>query len=174
MSGRIAILYPKNDWTAADTALRLDAIASFKNLNGFIVPKYPNRDDESLIPKLGRSKYAIFLMFDKNILDTTTKQDISFLLERGAKVYCIIPHTSLNYFKNIFAQHASHSNNKNIVIISYYKGSKTDLENSINDILEEIKKKEEKVHKANRDMVMALVLTGLLLLVLSALSKNKK
>jgi hypothetical protein len=83
----VALMYPKGDYTAEDVATRI--LLNFDWV--YVVPKRL-RKEAVVQKKLEKVKYAIFIAFDPWLqLDKTAEKDIKFLLERGKKIFVIIP-----------------------------------------------------------------------------------
>lgn len=160
----IALMYPYHDWVAADTAVKIQAIAASKNLDIFITPKHGPRDEEALSLKLKKARYGLLLCFDSKNLDSFTKSELEILLNNNSKIFAIVP----NDFKPL---------DKRIEAIPLDKSSPDKLEEQVKLVLNHIQKW-EKIHdpkvkaKSEDTGLMILLMTGLLLLLLSASSKK--
>jgi hypothetical protein len=83
----VALMYPKEDYIAKDVAMSISLNFDWV----YEVPKW-RRKETVVQKKLEKVKYAIFIAFDpRSELDRTTEKDIKFLLERGKKIFVIIP-----------------------------------------------------------------------------------
>jgi hypothetical protein len=87
----IAFLYPKEDWTAAEIALKVQAVAASQNLEVYSVPKFQKNRNDQIFQKLSKATQAIFLARDVKLVDADTQEHLKFLKEKGKPVYFILP-----------------------------------------------------------------------------------
>jgi len=85
----IAIIYPRDDFEAADIATKL--AMSIEEIEIFPVPKYPGRNDKIAFEALDKADAVIFLQTAKVKLDKKTKREIDFVLSQGKAFYAITP-----------------------------------------------------------------------------------
>jgi len=87
----ISILYPEGDYTSADIAIKLQALAQAQANQVFIVPKHFGRNDENVYKNLKASKTAILLIHGKSTLDESTLTELKYLLKNKSRIYSIAP-----------------------------------------------------------------------------------
>jgi hypothetical protein len=87
----IAFLYPKEDWTAAEIALKVQAVAASQNIEVYSVPKFQKNRKDQIYERLSKSTQAIFLAYDVMVIDEDTREELKFLNEKRIPVYFILP-----------------------------------------------------------------------------------
>jgi len=143
----ISIIYPKDDFLAADIAIKTSM--DFEDIDVYPVPKYPGRNENLVFTNLRKSLGVIFIMTDPNIkIDTKTKKELKFVLEEGKEIYLIVPE-GVETIKNL--------KNKTITYNPY----------DINDLIEKINRtiKQFQSQKQQKDIIIL----SLLLMVLALL-----
>jgi hypothetical protein len=90
----IAILYPKDDYTAADIGVKINALALNQKSKIYVVPKHYGRNQQSIYANLKKAKEPLLLMHDTTTLDSETAEELNFLLQNQVAVNAIIPQKS--------------------------------------------------------------------------------
>lgn len=126
----IIFVYPKEDWTAAEMAMKMQAFAASQDIDVYFPPKAGRRNEELIARKLSKGKYAIFLAHDKTELDDDTKWEINYLKKRGTPLYSIVPDNMVNNIKNFGI-----INN----IYEYDANNPEELKNALEKLLRKIK-----------------------------------
>ncbi len=89
----ITFIYPEGDWTAAEVAIKIQALASSQGHKVYSPPKVGKRDEEDIGRRLSRSKYAILVAYDSPSLDPSTKWELETLSSNNATIYSVVPHS---------------------------------------------------------------------------------
>ena len=148
----IAFLYPKEDWTAAEIALKIQAVAASQDIEVYSVPKFQKNRKEQIIQRLSKVSQAIFLARDVKEIDDDTREQLIFLKEKSKPVYFIIPKgmenqaTALGFSENIRA----YDPDDKMAIIQITESLLEDLKNDAN----------------KEGLAVFIVLVGMLLLIL--------
>lgn len=159
----LTILYPKEDFTAADIAVRLNAlvIGSTDNQEVYIVPKHFGRNPEDVLRRLRKTKSAIFIAFDKEKIDRETQSDLEEIFRLGIKTYALVPKE----------MKVSAKLKENLRIHEYSKTSPKSLQNASSDLLKDINTRETSVVGG---LLAVAGILGLGMLFLAAMTDNGK
>lgn len=89
----IILLYPEKDYTSADIAIKVQALAAGQNKakNIYVIPKHYGRNENEIQKKMDKAKEVLLLAYDKLKLDDGTTKELDYLLDRGVKVHAIVP-----------------------------------------------------------------------------------
>ena len=87
----ITFIYPKEDWTAAELAMKVRGLAGSRNLRVYSTPKHGRRDDEMVYRKLRKTTYAVFLAYDQIYIDNDTEKELRFIKKHKIPIYFIVP-----------------------------------------------------------------------------------
>ncbi len=87
----LTIIYPFGDYTAADIAIKLQALSSIQEQSVYVVPKHFGRREEAVIQNLSNSKVVLFIVFDSLAIDEKTEYEINFLKSKNIPIYAFIP-----------------------------------------------------------------------------------
>jgi len=159
----ISILYPEGDFTSADIAIKLQALAQAQSEQIFIVPKHFGRNSENVYKNLGASKTALLLLHDKMTLDVDTRKEIDFLITRGAIIYSIAPIEAKNSI-SLPQRVSSH----------YYDRLKSgDFLNTVQSIITDLQKRKDTISLGN-DFGGILLVMALIILIIAAFENDKK
>jgi hypothetical protein len=159
----ISILYPEGDFTSADIAIKLQALALAQSEQIFIVPKHFGRNDENVYKNLGASKTAILLLHDKMALDAGTKKEVDYLISIGAIIYSIAPIEASKSLR-LPPKVSSH----------FYDRMKSgDFLNTVQNIITDLKKQKDTIPLGD-DFGGILLVMALIILVIAAFSNDKK
>ena len=156
----ITFIYPKEDWTAAEMAMKVRGLAGSRNLRVYTTPKHGKRDNEQVYNKLKDTKYAIFLAYDQTEIDLETREELNFLKKHGIPVYFVIPDTMeenvtvLGFEKDVY---------------TYKLGNRENLTQILKTILMELTSRDDK----KEDFWVLIVLVGLILFVLFLFSETE-
>ena len=86
----ITILYPKDDYEAANIALKAQALSQSDTTKIYIVPKHFGRNEDSIKQNLSKTKVALYIAFEREV-DYITLDELTYLDQRHVPIYCIIP-----------------------------------------------------------------------------------
>jgi hypothetical protein len=87
----LSILYPKEDYTAADVAIRVQALAAGEGHKLHVVPRHFGRQEEQAQKNLHKTTAGLLIACDKARLDETSKKDIGFLIEKKKRIIAVVP-----------------------------------------------------------------------------------
>jgi len=159
----ISILYPEGDFTSADIAIKLQALAQVQSEQIFIVPKHFGRNSENVYKNLDASKTALLLLHDKIALDVDTKKEIEFLISKGAIIYSIAP---IEAKKSLMLPQKVSSH--------YYDRLKSgDFLNTVQSIVTDLQKRKDTVSLGD-DFGGILIVMALIILIIAAFQNDKK
>lgn len=160
----ITILYSESDYSAADIAIKVQAIAQGKGTKIYIVPKHYGRIEENVYKNLRKSTIVLFLAYDKTKIDNSTRKELEFLINKGKNIYSIIP---VNMELPII------NKSQNIKIIQYHKKGKIEFVNEIKNILSKLVLK-NRSRQRDKDFIglIGFLLISILLLELFPGSKK--
>jgi len=157
---KIGIIHPERDWTAADVAIKIQAIAFSANIDCFISPKHTIRNDNKVLLSLKKCSYILFLSHDIKNPDEVTIKELKYLKNKPIIAIVKKPFKKLENvtFKNIIE----------------YETTKNPFE-YLKKIIDNLSKEQKsiKIKKKEND-VLLLGLTALLLLLLDDSSINRK
>jgi hypothetical protein len=148
----IAFLYPKEDWTAADVALKVQAVAASQDIEVYSVPKFQKNRKDQIFQRLFKVSQAIFLARDVKVIDADTQEQLQILRGRSIPVYFILP---IGMEKEVSALGFLNT------IKTYDPEDKMAIIHITEHLLEDLKKNAE-----TDGMTVFIVLVGLLLLIL--------
>jgi hypothetical protein len=147
----IAFLYPKEDWTAAEIALKIQAVAASQDIEVYSVPKFQKNRKELIFQRLSKTSQAIFLACDVKTIDEDTQDQLMFLKEKKKPVYFIVPKDMENTVTALgFTE----------TIRLYDPADKMAIIQITEKLLQDLKK------DANEGLAVFIVLVGMLLLIL--------
>lgn len=87
----ITILYPEKDYTAADLALKTQALAQNAGNKIYIVPRHYGRQEINVQKNLEKTKIALLIIHDAKLLDDSISSELNFLISKNIKIYALIP-----------------------------------------------------------------------------------
>lgn len=87
----LSILYPKEDYTAADVAIRVQALAAGEDHKLYVVPRHFGRQQEQVQKNLHKTTAALLIACDQTRLDESCKQEIDFLIEKKKRIIGVVP-----------------------------------------------------------------------------------
>jgi len=161
----ISITYPHGDYSSADLAIKLQALAQTNSQKIYVVPKHFGRDKTNIYKNLENTNAALLLLHDKLGLDKPTKDEVVYLVKKKAVVYSIAPIETRKHLKL-----------PNGVTSFYYDQAKSgDFLKTVQKIISDLEK--VKKEKSNDDNLGGLLLLmALVILVISAVfsSDDKK
>ncbi|NAY82369.1 MAG: hypothetical protein GU362_05770 [Thaumarchaeota archaeon] len=129
----ITFLYPKDDWTAAEAVMKIQALAASQGYNVYSTLKNTRRNINEINMKLAKTKYAIFIAIDAKKIDADTQQELKTLSESSAEIYYVIPEK--------FEEKLSIKENAHVY--KYIRSDPNSLFNSVNQVLGDIEKKQK-------------------------------
>jgi len=150
----ISIIYPHDDFIAADVAIKVAMDA--EDIDIYPVPKYPGRNENLVFNNLKKSKSVIFIMTDPEIkIDRKTSSELKFVLEAGKTLYSVVPEG---------ARIDKFSAGKHKII--FYKDT-DDLMKKISNIVDEIQQQKNKMEDDIKIVIPLLIIVlGLMALLL--------
>jgi len=157
---KIGIIYSEKDWTAADIALKIQAIAFSKDIDCFISPKHTVRNDDKVLLSLRKCSHILFLSHDIKNPDEITVKELNYLKDKPIIAIVKKPFKKLENitFKNIIE----------------YETSKNAIE-YLKKLIDNVSKNQKSIKiKKEENNVLLLGLTALLLLLLVGSTNNKK
>lgn len=161
----ITFIYPKDDWTAAEIVVKMQALAASQNIRVYSPPKNTRRDEREIAMKLAKTKYSIFLAYDAHTIDEDTAWELKFLSERKTKIYSVVPDVQVDELMKIGIDEN---------IYPYKYGERTELITSVKKIIDEIKTKDGK--KGDSDLgetLTFLLLLGMILFFLGLIFSKR-
>jgi hypothetical protein len=162
----ITFIYPKDDWTAAETVLKMQALAASQGYNVYTTPKNTKRNINDINMKLAKTKYAIFIAIDAQEIDMDTQQELKTLSESRAEIYYVVPEK----FKPVIPIKV------NVHIYRYVRSNPSSLFNSVRKVLNDIREKQKILQEQKNDaedLIALLAIIGLLLFLLWLIFKKE-
>jgi len=160
----ITFIYPKDDWTAAETVMKMQALAASQGSDVYSTPKNTRRNINDINMKLAKTKYAIFIAIDAENIDADTQQELKTLSESRAEIYYVIPEE--------FEQKL-HTKGQ----VYRYRRSDYPLSliNSVQQVLSDIERKQKTLQDQTDtgDLIALLAIIGLLLFFLWLIFKKE-
>ncbi len=154
----ISFIYIKEDWTAAELAMKVRGLAGSKNVKVYSTPKHGQRDDEQVYRKLSKTEYGIFLAYDKVVIDKTTLAELRYLKKNKIPIYFIIPHQMEGKIHNLkFNKKTTYP---------YDRSNINDLQKILNTVISEL----ILANSDDGDFWDLLMIIGLILFVLYLIS----
>jgi hypothetical protein len=162
LKSMISILYPENDYEAADIAIKAQALS--RNTPIYIVPKHYGRNETDVYKNLGKTKLAIFLAFDKHKIDKKTTDELTFLVSKKIRIYSIIP-DGMRPIPVILAD--------NTELFPYPNKDKKNAIKKINEVSLQLATLQKKI-SPNDEVATGIAAVVLVILLLSLLSGTSK
>lgn len=141
----ITILYPKDDFDAANVAVKVQALAQSRNQKIYVVPKHYGRNRTEVQESLKKSSIALLIAQAANEIDQDTLDELKALIDYKKKVIGFIP-DELSLTKSM---------ENSITLEKYHKGDSNELRSGIINYLARVQK--------NQDASGILVVLGLIL-----------
>ena len=164
----ITFVYPKDDWKAAEIAVKIQALAASQNIKVYSTPKNVRRDDQEIAKNLAKTKYAIFLAYDAEVVDVDTGWELKYLIDRNIEIHSVVPHAfvselrRLGIYQNIYP----YSYGESSEFIDSVKKLITHLEEESKTSETTIKSKSQQGATGPEDALLLLLLLGILLFFL--------
>jgi len=162
----ITFIYPKDDWTAAETVMKMQALAASQGYDVYSTPKNTKRNINDINMKLAKTKYAIFIAIDAENIDADTEQELKTLSESSAEIYYVIPE---EFEQKLHLKETEH-------VYRYERSDPRSLLNSVQQVLSDIKKKQTTLQGQKTDtgdLIALLAIIGLLLFFLWLIFKKE-
>lgn len=157
----LTIIYPEGDYTAADIAIRAQALAQGQGKQLYIVPKHLGRNKEAILKKLNKTNETLFISYDKSVLDENTRQELNFLLEKGKKIHAIVPEQMILTLDNTKPYY-------------YSKKNKYDFSNAIQRFIAENQPPANAALNKHGELLILIGVLLLSILLLSTIANDKK
>lgn len=81
----ITILYPKNDFDAANVAVKVQSLAQSRNQKIYVVPKHYGRNRTEVQESLKKSSVALLIAQSANEIDRDTLDELKVLIDYKKK-----------------------------------------------------------------------------------------
>ncbi|SEH08202.1 hypothetical protein [Candidatus Venteria ishoeyi] len=157
----LTIFYPKDDFTAADIAVRVQALAAGEGQSIQVLAKHFGRNEEQISQQLQQTQAALFIACDALIIDEKSKFEMQTLIQKGIKPVCLIPPD----FKGLLSATES---------IHYTKGNLDNLAVMAQNFAKRLQPVQDRQPPQNDDMKL-LIAGGLLIAgIILFSSMNKK
>ncbi len=85
------LIYPKEDWTAAEIAANLQAFAGSRGVRLNVIPKHYGRNSDRVKSMLKGTTFAIIVAYDKKRFDRATLWEINILKQLNVPIIMILP-----------------------------------------------------------------------------------
>ena len=152
----ITLLYPKEDWTAAELSTKLQALASSRNISFYTTPKHGKRDEEHIARKLSLTDKAILLAHDVTTLDEETEWELKELKKGSIPIYSVVPESMEPELTHLgMVDH----------LYTYDEGDSRGFQGQLMLLMEELKK-ESPGSQNGGELAAFLIILGLLLFLL--------
>ena len=155
----ITFLYPRDDWKAAEIAVKIQALAASQNVKVYSTPKNVRRNEQEIAKKLAKTKYAFFVSYDADFIDSDTSWELRYLGDLGIEIYYVVPHVFVSKLQGLGIS-------QNIYTYSY--GDSTELIDSVKQLIRhlEAKSKSPEGTAGQEEALSFLLLLGMLLFFL--------
>lgn len=126
----ISIIYPKDDFDAANVAVKVQALAQSRNQKVYVVPKHYGRNQTEIEKNLKKTSVLLFIAQSASEIDQSTIDEINILISKNKKVVGFLPDdlTIPNKLES------------SIILKKYHKGDTSELRNIVLEYLSEIQK----------------------------------
>ncbi len=142
----ITVLYPSDDFDAANVAVKVQALAQSRNQRVYVVPKHFGRNKTDIQKNLKNSTVVLFIAQSAETIDNGTIEELKFLQSINKKIVGFIPF-DLELPSSV-EQHFSS-------LERYHRGNSSDLRNIVLSYLTKVQK--------NQDSGGFLIVLGLIL-----------
>ncbi|WP_421890517.1 hypothetical protein [Marinoscillum sp.] len=129
----ITIIYPKDDFDAANVAVKVQALAQSRNQKLYVVPKHFGRNEISVEQNLKKSSVILLIAQSASAFDEQTLSELRLLQNLNKKIVGFIP-VDLGLPQEI---------ERNITLKRYHKGDSTALRKEIVTYLTEVQAKQD-------------------------------
>ena len=162
----LSILYPKEDYTAADVAVRVQALAAGEGQKIQVIAKHFGRNPLEVEKQLKRTKIALFIACDQVKLDDNSQQELDILLKKHCKIICIVPQK----FESL------PENEDNIEKYTYTQGDARSFADTAQNFVKKLKDFQISSPPAKKNNDISLLIAGGLLVagIIFLVNLNKK
>jgi hypothetical protein len=159
----LTIIYPENDYTSADIAIRVQALAQGQGQKIYVVPKHLGRNEENIFKNLKKTDTVLFIAYDKTQLDNSTLDELSWLTKNNKLIHAIVP----DNMKMDLGQ--------NLRAYTYSQMNHYDFAAGINRFVNQLQNEQKVKNGTKNDNILVLVgLLVLSILFLSLVNDGKK
>lgn len=159
----LTIIYPENDYTSADIAIRVQALAQGQGQKVYVVPKHLGRNEVNILKNLNKTDTVLFIAYDKIQLDASTLKELSWLTNNNKLIHAIVP----DNMKIDLGQ--------NLRIYSYSQKNHSNFAVGINKFVNQLQSEQKVKEVTKNDNILILVgLLVLSILFLSLVNDGKK
>lgn len=89
---RITLIYPKDDYDAANVAIKVQALAQSRGQKIYVVPKHYGRSKTEVEKNLSNTSVALFISQSETPIDKATIDELKYLMENKIKIIGFLPH----------------------------------------------------------------------------------
>lgn len=159
----LTIIYPENDYTSADIAIRVQALAQGQGQKVYVVPKHLGRNEENISKNLKKTDSVLFIAYDKTQLDESTLTELSWLTKNNKLIHAIVP------------DNMQMGLGQNLRTYTYSQMNHSDFAVSINRFVSQLQSEQQVKKGTKNDNILILVgLLVLSILFLSLVNDGKK
>lgn len=164
----LTIFYPKEDYTAADVAVRVQALAAGENQTVQVITKHIRRNQKQVTQQLRQTTAALFIACDRLELDEKSQQELADLQYKNCKIICVVPQDFVELPKS-----------PNIERYTYTQGDTGSFAETVQKFVDKLKHAQQRAAPEQKsDNGAALLIAGGLLVAgiifLASLNTDKK
>ena len=158
----LTIMYPENDYTSADIAIRVQALAQGQGQKVYVVPKHLGRNEENIFKNLKKTDTVLFIAYDKTQIDASTFEELAWLTKNNKLIHAIIPD---NMVMDL---------GQNLRTYTYSQNIQSDFAVGINRFVGQLQNEQVKKVTKNDNILILVGLLVLSILFLSLVNDGKK
>ena len=158
----LTIMYPENDYTSADIAIRVQALAQGQGQKVYVVPKHLGRNEENIFKNLKKTDTVLFIAYDKTQIDASTLKELSWLTQNNKLIHAIIP------------DNMGMDLGQNLRTYTYSQNIQSDFAVGINKFVYQLQSEQVKKVTKNDNILILVGLLVLSILFLSLVNDGKK
>lgn len=87
----ITIIYPKEDYEAANVAIKVQALAQSSNQRVYVVPKHFGKNKTEVQKNLDKTSVALFISQSVDKIDNSTLEELKYLKSKDKKIIGFLP-----------------------------------------------------------------------------------
>ena len=159
----ITLLYTKDDYVAAEMALKIQAIGAGQGQKFYTVPKHYGRKDEQVYKNLDKSNIALLIAYENHQIDEQTAEEIRHLDSKNKKIVAIVPHD----FQGLFLS-------KNIEPYKYTRTDQNSLLLAIQQYVNQLKQQPQSEENKDSGIFAAIMMLIVGLLLIAFITDDKK
>lgn len=130
----ITIIYPKEDYEAANVAVKVQALAQSRNQRIYVVPKHYGKNKTEIQKNLEKTTVALFISQSSGNIDSSTLEELKFLKTQRKEIIGFLPDgvvipKNLEKYISLQRYHSGDANSLRNTILKYLTQVKPDKEN---------------------------------------------